>query len=97
MSAVQPELTNEKDCWTTTGDDARLNAYSTKRLQAVWKAVEFSHSMLDLLLARPAQGRFREGLRDARLARLMEGQTFARYFSASFVVLETPTVLTSIR
>lgn len=57
-------------------DDRRLAAYSATRLAAVWQAVEFSHWMLDLLLARPAEGRFREGLRQARLARLMAGGAF---------------------
>jgi p-hydroxybenzoate 3-monooxygenase len=66
-------------------DDRRLNAYSTTRLSAVWRAVEFSHWMLDLLLARPAEGRFREGLRQARLARLMAGGAFARYFARTYV------------
>ena len=72
------------------GDDTRLHAYSRTRLQAVWRAVEFSHWMLDLLLARPTQGRFREGLRDARLARLLEDKDFARHFAANFVGIEVP-------
>jgi hypothetical protein len=37
------------------------------------------------LLARPSEGRFREGLRDARLARLMSGGRFAREFAANYV------------
>jgi len=68
-------------------DDRRLRAYTTTRLPQVWRAVEFSHWMLDLLLARTTEERFREGLRDARLARLMEGQTFARHFAATYVGL----------
>jgi p-hydroxybenzoate 3-monooxygenase len=66
-------------------DDRRLNAYSTTRLAAVWRTVEFSHWMLDLLLARPAEGRFREGLRDARLVRLLAGGTFAHDFARAYV------------
>lgn len=66
-------------------DDRRLRAYSTARLAAVWRTVEFSHWMLDLLLARPAEGRFREGLREARLARLMAGGTFAHDFARAYV------------
>jgi len=69
------------------GNDRRLGAYTTTRIPQVWRAVEFSHWMLDLLLARTAEGRFREGLRDARLARLMEGKTFARHFAATYVGL----------
>jgi p-hydroxybenzoate 3-monooxygenase len=68
-----------------SGDDRRLEAYSATRLLAVWRTVEFSHWMLDLLLARPGEGRFREGLRDARLARLMSGGRFAKEFAASYV------------
>jgi p-hydroxybenzoate 3-monooxygenase len=68
-----------------TGDDRRLEAYSRTRLPAVWRTVEFSHWMLDLLLARPSQGRFREGLRDARLGRLMAGGQFAKEFAVNYV------------
>lgn len=70
------------------GDDRRLSAYTTTRLPEVWRAVEFSHWMLDLLLARTNEGRFREGLREARLGRLMAGQAFARQFAASYVGLD---------
>ena len=69
------------------GDDRRLDAYSATRLYAVWHAVEFSHWMLDLLLARPNEGRFREGLRDTRLERLMSGGLFAREFAINYVGL----------
>lgn len=69
-------------------DDRRLEVYSTTRLSAIWRAVEFSHWMLDLLLARPAEGRFREGLREARLARLMAGGDFAHDFARSYVGVE---------
>jgi p-hydroxybenzoate 3-monooxygenase len=68
-----------------SGDDRRLEAYTATRLPAVWRIVEFSHWMLDLLLARPSEGRFREGLRDARLARLMSGGRFAKEFAANYV------------
>jgi p-hydroxybenzoate 3-monooxygenase len=68
-----------------SGDDRRLEAYTTTRLPIVWRTVEFSHWMLDLLLARPSEGRFREGLRDARLARLMSGERFAKEFAVNYV------------
>jgi len=67
------------------GDDRRLDAYSATRLLAVWRAVEFSHWMVDLLLARPTEGRFREGLRETRLARLMLGGQFAKEFAIDYV------------
>jgi p-hydroxybenzoate 3-monooxygenase len=69
------------------GDDRRLDCYSATRLLAVWRAVEFSHWMLDLLLARPTEGRFREGLRETRLARLMSGGLFAKEFAINYVGL----------
>lgn len=68
-----------------SGEDRRLEAYSATRLPAVWRTVEFSHWMLDLLLAHPSQGRFREGLRDVRLARLMSGGQFAKDFAVNYV------------
>jgi p-hydroxybenzoate 3-monooxygenase len=68
-----------------SGDNRRLDAYSATRLPRVWRTVEFSHWMLDLLLAHPGQGRFREGLRDARLARLMSGGQFAKEFALNYV------------
>jgi p-hydroxybenzoate 3-monooxygenase len=68
-----------------SGDDRRLQAYTATRLPAVWRTVEFSHWVLDLLLARPSEGRFREGLWDARLARLMSGGQFAKELATSYV------------
>ena len=68
-------------------DDRRLDAYGSTRLLAVWRAVEFSHWLLDLLLARPTEGRFREGLRETRLARLMSGGLFAKEFANNYVGL----------
>jgi p-hydroxybenzoate 3-monooxygenase len=77
-------------------DDRRLEAYTVTRLPAVWRTVEFSHWMLDLLLARPREGRFREGLRDARLARLMSGGRFAKEFAANYVDRRTPPAESSL-
>ena len=68
-----------------SGDDRGLEAYSRSRLPAVWRVVEFSHWMLDLLLARRSEGRFREGLRDARLARLMSGGQFSKEFAINYI------------
>jgi p-hydroxybenzoate 3-monooxygenase len=68
-----------------SGNDSRLEAYSRTRLPAIWRTVEFSHWMLDLLLADPNKGRFREGLRDARLAQLMAGGQFAKEFAINYV------------
>ena len=73
------------------GDRSRLDAYSATRLPMVWRAVEFSHGMLQMLLARrpgTAGGLFHEGLRDTRLARLMEGGTWARDFAVTYVGID---------
>jgi p-hydroxybenzoate 3-monooxygenase len=66
------------------GKTDRLEAYTTTRLPAVWHAVEFSHWMLGLLLARPARGRFRECLRRTRLDRIMADGSFAYDFALNY-------------
>ena len=43
--------------------------------------------MLDLLLVRPTEGRFRKGLRDARRERLMSGGLFAKQLGDDHVGL----------
>jgi len=71
-----------------SGDCTRLDAYSRTRLPQVWRAVEFSHWMLQLLLADlpgTAAASFHEGLRDARLRRLMDDAQFARAFALAYV------------
>jgi len=71
-----------------SGDSARLDAYSATRLPQVWQAVEFSHWMLQLLLAggsATATAGFHEGLREARLRRLMDDELFARAFALAYV------------
>jgi p-hydroxybenzoate 3-monooxygenase len=74
-----------------SGDKSRLEAYSATRLPKVWQAVEFSHWMLQMLLAhRPGtpEGGFHEGLRHARLARLMGNTSFAQDFAVTYVGLD---------
>jgi p-hydroxybenzoate 3-monooxygenase len=76
-----------------SGDRGRLDAYSSIRLPRVWRAVEFSHWMLQMLLAQrtdTAAGEFHEGLRQTRLTRLMEGGPFARNFAISYVGTDQP-------
>ena len=61
------------------------------RKPAIWQAVEFSHWMLQLLLAgQPgtAGAAFHEGLRQARLARLMSDELFARAFARAYVGID---------
>jgi p-hydroxybenzoate 3-monooxygenase len=71
------------------GDDQRLDAYTTVRLPQVWRAVEFSHWMLQhLLLApggRPEEAAFHHRLRASRLARLMSGGPMAMDFARCYV------------
>jgi p-hydroxybenzoate 3-monooxygenase len=74
-----------------SGDRARLDAYSSLRLPKIWRAVEFSHWMLQILLAQGAdtpEAQFHEGLRSTRLARLMEGGPFAEDFAVTYVGLD---------
>jgi p-hydroxybenzoate 3-monooxygenase len=69
----------------------RLNAYSSTRLPKIWQAVEFSHWMLQMLLAPSgdeSERGFHEGLRDARLAHLMQGGPFAEAFAVTYVGLD---------
>jgi p-hydroxybenzoate 3-monooxygenase len=75
-----------------SGELGRLDAYSATRLPAVWHMVEFSHWMLQLLLADRSgtpEARFHEGLREARLSRLMKDGPFARDFAATYVGLDS--------
>jgi p-hydroxybenzoate 3-monooxygenase len=74
-----------------SGDPGRLETYSARRLPAVWRMVEFSHWMLQLLLADrsgTAAAGFHEGLREARLSRLMKDGLFAHDFAATYVGLD---------
>jgi p-hydroxybenzoate 3-monooxygenase len=74
-----------------SGDAARLGAYSSGRLPAIWQTVEFSHWMLQLLLASQpgtAGAAFCEGLRQARLTRLMNDKEFARAFALAYVGID---------
>ena len=75
----------------SSGNRGRLDAYSSTRLPKIWRAVEFSHWMLQMLLARrmdTAEGEFHDGLRATRLARLMEHGAFAQDFAVSYVGLD---------
>ena len=73
------------------GDRDRLDAYSTTWLPKIWNTVEFSHQMLQLLLARDPRtprGEFHEGLRSAQLTRLMDDDVFTRAFARTYVGLD---------
>ena len=74
-----------------SGDRGRLDAYSTIRLPEIWRAVEFSHWMLQVLLARgvgTAEAEVHEGLRSTRLARLVDGRAFAEDFAITYVGID---------
>ena len=73
------------------GDRDRLDAYSTTRLPRIWQTVEFSHQMLQMLLARDPgtpRGEFHAGLQGAQLARLMNDEVFTRAFARTYVGLD---------
>ena len=85
------ELAQGLFAYYRSGDSARLGAYSSTRLPAIWQAVEFSHGMLQLLLASQpgtAEATFHEGLRQARLTRLMTDEAFARAFALAYVGID---------
>jgi p-hydroxybenzoate 3-monooxygenase len=73
------------------GDRGRLDGYSVTRLPKVWRMVEFSHWMLQLLLSQgrgTSEREFLEGLREANLARLLEHGLFARDFAVAYVGID---------
>jgi p-hydroxybenzoate 3-monooxygenase len=74
-----------------SGDSACLDAYSSTRLPTIWQAVEFSHWTLQLLLVSQTgidEAAFHEGLRQARLTRLMSDELFARAFALAYVGID---------
>ena len=75
----------------SSGNRGRLDAYSSIRLPKIWRAVEFSHWMLQMLLAHrmnTAESEFHDGLRATRLAHLMEHGAFAQDFAVTYVGLD---------
>jgi p-hydroxybenzoate 3-monooxygenase len=74
-----------------SGRRGQLDTYSSTRLPKIWRTVEFSHWMLQMLLAHrtdTAEGQFHEGLRTTRLGRLMDGGAFAHDFAVTYVGLD---------
>ncbi len=74
-----------------SGSCGRLDAYSSTRLPQIWRAVEFSHRMPQMLLAHridTPEREFHEGLRATRLARLKDGGTLAKDFALTYVSID---------
>ena len=74
-----------------SGSHGRLDGYSSSRLPEIWRTVEFTHWMLQMILAHRTdtpEREFHEGLRATRLARLLEGGTFAEDFARTHVGLD---------
>jgi p-hydroxybenzoate 3-monooxygenase len=71
------------------GDDASLDRYSRARLPMIWRAQEFSHSMLVMLhkppIADPQDARFMQKLNESKLAQLVTSETYKRDFSRNYV------------
>jgi p-hydroxybenzoate 3-monooxygenase len=85
------ELADGLLAYFRSGDSARLDSYSSTRLPEVWQKAEFSHWMLHWLLASQAgtaEAAFHEGLREARLTRLMNDKEFARAFALAYVGID---------
>lgn len=70
------------------GDDRRLLAYSETRLEAVWRAQEFSNWLLDLLHGTGDDGQprpFADRLRRQAIGQITGGGARARAFAESYV------------
>jgi p-hydroxybenzoate 3-monooxygenase len=70
------------------GDAATLQSYSARRLPDIWKAQEFSHSLLHMLhkyAPDAPDAEFRQKLQESRLWQLKEYEVFARNFAHSFI------------
>jgi p-hydroxybenzoate 3-monooxygenase len=70
------------------GDTTLLRQYSARRLPDIWKAQEFSHTLLHMLHKYAPDGpdaEFRQKLQESRLWQLREYESFARNFAHSFI------------
>lgn len=70
------------------GDATVLREYSARRLPDIWKAQEFSHSLLHMLhkyAPDSPDAEFRQRLQESRLWQLRKYESFARDFAQSFI------------
>jgi p-hydroxybenzoate 3-monooxygenase len=70
------------------GDVTVLQQYSVRRLPDIWKAQEFSHTLLHMLhkyAPDAPDAEFRQKLQESRLWQLREYESFARNFAQSFI------------
>lgn len=70
-----------------SGDEAVLGEYSPRRLPDIWKAQEFSHSLLHTIHSYTdgPDAAFRQKLQQSRLWQLKNQSAYARSFAESFV------------
>lgn len=70
------------------GDDAVLQNYSARRVPDIWKAQEFSHTLLHMLhtyAPDAPDADFRQKLQESRLWQLREYESYARNFAQNFI------------
>ena len=77
------------DYYADDKNPAHLDRYSTQRLPMIWRAQEFSYSMLVMLhkpeASDPAERAFLQKLNESKLAQLLTSETYKRDFSRNYV------------
>ncbi|MCW2746106.1 MAG: FAD-binding monooxygenase [Mycobacterium sp.] len=74
--------------YVESGDEAVLAEYSARRLPDIWKAQEFSHTLLHTIhgyAPDAPDAAFRQKLQQARLWQLRNREAYARDFAQSFI------------
>jgi p-hydroxybenzoate 3-monooxygenase len=82
------ELDRVLASYDATGDESVLHQYSERRVPDVWRAQEFSYSLIHMMHTYPADApdaEFRQKLQQSRLWQLEHSDAYVRSFAASFV------------
>jgi p-hydroxybenzoate 3-monooxygenase len=82
------ELDRVLASYDETGDESVLHGYSERRVPDVWRAQEFSYSLIHMMhtyAADAPDAEFRQKLQQSRLWQLEHSDAYVRSFAASFV------------
>lgn len=82
------ELARVLTAYLESGDQSILPQYSQRRLPDIWRAQEFSYSLLNMMHAYPPEApdsAFRQKLQESRLWKLRNCETYARDFAQSYI------------
>ena len=86
-AGVLAEVLN--DYYRDAKNPVHLDRYSALRLPMIWRAQEFSYSMLVMLhkpeVSDPAEGAFLQKLNESKLAQLLSSETYKRDFARNYV------------